>query len=807
MDLVRLAESCRSAPLNHSIFAFNFVPTIKLMLKIAREQIEESNPKDLALALCAIAAWNPKDELSRSFLDSAAPHVLRKINDFNERNLATVLWAIATIQQGKNRQIFESAASVILERIGNFGEFSLAQIAFAFAAADVHDAQIFSAIASESVRILGEFKANSLTILILAFARLNIRDVDLLTAVSIQACNQMKYFTLKELKDIIAAFDQFHFKSEHFEKAGREAKWRLASRNAFIICLLTLVIFVNFCEVIKYESKTSEELTSIPTEHSIAPHEYDPPEFERPFKHSAIFTIFDAGYLVPNTYNMHYANALILAYSLNETTKFPDADFEIVVAFTGNLSKSNRESLRNLGVRLVRIPSISLTFGAASASPEFVNQCNSCLSKVHLFGMTQFSTIVYLDPHMFVRANISSLLQYAPSISSRKFGHRSARIAAVPSLMLGPTVFDTSVLVFRPCGRIFRELLTEVIHFGDGNSGQDPIPIAHSADQRLFNKYFTRFIALTAEFNVQHPRLAAPKRLASTVAVQASFWTCPDYECNSAAGADVSFFKEWREVAARLFWFQTGAGNLEKSRARSDVGVLPETRSAVENLVRANMIQARFVIYSVMVGGHKSHGLNVTRVLANRKKYVNRYKDHVAHFVQDKLEARSAVWQKARDADMLLEKGYDWIWLLDASDAFIMNGDLDVRDVVAGIVKNAGQDVDILIARDFNGLNAGSFFIRNSKWTREQFIPSWKKYENGEENLDEQAAIIDMLRRSAVNIHDHLYALDRKRQNLFNSFAHGPSPTFQKGDFILHAASLRWNGMLEYMAEQNLTEF
>ncbi|KAJ3195093.1 hypothetical protein HDU82_002229, partial [Entophlyctis luteolus] len=221
----------------------------------------------------------------------------------------------------------------------------------------------------------------------------------------------------------------------------------------------------------------------------------------------------------------------------------------------------------------------------------------------------------------------------------------------------------------------------------------------------------------------------------------------------------------------------------------------------------------RVVVSTILLEG--TRGVNASRVMSNRDRYAARYADHVIHTPQTKLEASSAVWQKPREVERAFKQtakaSGDWVWLLDARDAMIMNGDIDVRDVLAELLAplHGAENVDVVITRDFNGINAGSFFVRNSGWTRKIFLKAWRQYERPREEggMDEQAAIADMMCRNTGGIMDRVLVVERARQTLFNAYPFGPPPTFRPGDFVLHAASLRWKGLVAYMSDHNLTEF
>ncbi|KAI9328280.1 hypothetical protein BDR26DRAFT_59108 [Obelidium mucronatum] len=217
------------------------------------------------------------------------------------------------------------------------------------------------------------------------------------------------------------------------------------------------------------------------------------------------------------------------------------------------------------------------------------------------------------------------------------------------------------------------------------------------------------------------------------------------------------------------------------------------------------MLASRIVIHSLLSESPRNRALNnirIPRVKRNRDRYIENY-SNLFHFFQDKSDLEMVVWQKAYDAEQLVGL-YDWIWLLDAGDAMIMNADIDLRVLLGRLILEAGYTADIVIAKDLKTLNAGSFFLRSSKWTKE-FILAWKRWMDIP-RMNEQHAIVGMTEKNELEINKHILVVPQSRQNLFNSYCFGKEPTFKKGDFVLHAPSKGYNYMIECMDKFNVTE-
>ncbi|ORY38241.1 hypothetical protein BCR33DRAFT_435288 [Rhizoclosmatium globosum] len=223
-------------------------------------------------------------------------------------------------------------------------------------------------------------------------------------------------------------------------------------------------------------------------------------------------------------------------------------------------------------------------------------------------------------------------------------------------------------------------------------------------------------------------------------------------------------------------------------------------------MLQSNTWTSRIVIYT-LITNTTWWDPSTTRVLSNRDRYCIKW--GCEQYFQTKSRASHPVWQKAFDAKELVEM-YDWIWLLDATDAFIMNGDIDLRVLLGNLILEVGHEhADIVISRDWNGFNAGSFFLRSSDWTRQVFIPRWIQDEKRDLYYREQGSISQMWKNDEIGIRRHLVDLEYERSTLINSYYFGKVGNvrnwYQKGHFVLHAPGNR--GIVKWLMENNQTEY
>lgn len=87
---------------------------------------------------------------------------------------------------------------------------------------------------------------------------------------------------------------------------------------------------------------------------------------------------------------------------------------------------------------------------------------------------------------------------------------------------------------------------------------------------------------------------------------------------------------------------------------------------------------------------------------------------------------RLAVWQKFLLAKAAMEHSCpEYVWLLD-SDAYIMNLKQSVQKALKEVFDLPPDErPDVIVAKDCNGLNAGSLLLRNTPWARQHLSDAW----------------------------------------------------------------------------------
>lgn len=151
---------------------------------------------------------------------------------------------------------------------------------------------------------------------------------------------------------------------------------------------------------------------------------------------------------------------------------------------------------------------------------------------------------------------------------------------------------------------------------------------------------------------------------------------------------------------------------------------------------------------------------------------------------------------------------HDWVFWNDA-DTVVTNPDISLEDILGSIIGQEASDSspDLVVTEDVNGINAGVFFVRRSKWS-ENFLNTWWNQTSfvqfGSTKSGDNDALKFLIRSQPS--HDRRHVRISPMQCLFNSYPWHPSwksvyqlifspgavwrGTYSRGDFMVHLAGL-----------------
>ncbi|KAF7045733.1 hypothetical protein CFC21_054815 [Triticum aestivum] len=169
---------------------------------------------------------------------------------------------------------------------------------------------------------------------------------------------------------------------------------------------------------------------------------------------------------------------------------------------------------------------------------------------------------------------------------------------------------------------------------------------------------------------------------------------------------------------------------------------------------------------------------------------------------------RPPAWSKVLALRARLRR-HHWLFWNDA-DTLVTNPDISLEEILFSVIGHSDFDAspDLILTEDINGVNAGLFFIRRSKWS-ERFLDTWWNHTSfvqfGSTKSGDNAAlkhIVDHLSPEETQAHVRI----AKMQCLFNSYPwvatwksvhrliFHPSTTwkgaYSDGDFMVHFAGL-----------------
>jgi hypothetical protein len=145
---------------------------------------------------------------------------------------------------------------------------------------------------------------------------------------------------------------------------------------------------------------------------------------------------------------------------------------------------------------------------------------------------------------------------------------------------------------------------------------------------------------------------------------------------------------------------------------------------------------------------------------------------------------------------------FEWLWALDL-DAFIMNTTLNLEHHILPHLLT--PTASLLVSRDCNGPNFGSWFVRNTPWARQLLDRVWAlRHRTDIPNIAdwwEQAAMTHLFR--SMPPEEVAANVAFLPQRLLNTYpASEPCGTvWEPGDFVLHLAGPAKQGFAK------LTEF
>ena len=182
-----------------------------------------------------------------------------------------------------------------------------------------------------------------------------------------------------------------------------------------------------------------------------------------------------------------------------------------------------------------------------------------------------------------------------------------------------------------------------------------------------------------------------------------------------------------------------------------------------------------------------THGYTINHIFYNR---VPSYKRKIDNLKLKPIYTKMLAILEAINHEPEIPK---WIWMMDG-DLIVMNETLKLDRVIEAakdIRSKQNQtlhDCDFIIGEDCNGINAGSFFIKNTEWSRE-FMNRVLEYNDPNTNWAEQQTMNIIISNTSFSENHVTYI----HMSFLNSYVEGicgdHDYSYKPGDFVIHFPS------------------
>ncbi|GAB4815417.1 hypothetical protein N2152v2_002463 [Parachlorella kessleri] len=160
----------------------------------------------------------------------------------------------------------------------------------------------------------------------------------------------------------------------------------------------------------------------------------------------------------------------------------------------------------------------------------------------------------------------------------------------------------------------------------------------------------------------------------------------------------------------------------------------------------------------------------------NKQRYAQLH-GYQLHILPPADSSRHPAWSKIPAALSLLPL-YDWLWLVDA-DTLVMTPAVPLAAFI-------DDHYDMVLTRDCNNINTGSWLIRNSQWTEAMLATTYARPDAEPRAWWEQAALIQLA--GLPSVQDRIKVLPTNKG--LNSYGSGTSCNdrglFGAGDLLVH---------------------
>lgn len=456
-----------------------------------------------------------------------------------------------------------------------------------------------------------------------------------------------------------------------------------------------------------------------------------PPPSQLPYKPRALM-IVHMGESEPYQLDPYFETALMVLYRHTHTPHRSDTEVTLVVHESIDPLKIKR--FLEWGGRVIKLR-------------RFIKNDES-RGRLLTFGFNMYESIALLDTSMFPVQTPSLIFDWYDSHQKNR-----SDLFAVRDVAYNGTHFNVGLMIFQPSCTMFEMLMIDTAH--DNYDEFD-----------YLNVYFyQRWTEVPFQFCTQY--LASFERIddEGIVFIHDALWY------------DDAPWRPWR--AQDLWWTLYRLMALEETRRLFQRTKPSQYLHRNVSITLASMDIGRDNIVAYFPTTHDAY--------ATKNGYGYRYALH------NQLTWRPPVWNKLPVIQQLFDHGFEWVWWID-SDALFLNMNLRVEDHILAhaeaqrLDRGMGADnMDFIGAFDrCGGFNAGSFLIRNTKWSRQflKFVAELDMSLPPDSGYQEQSAMAYILREKKDFVGNHVEFV---QQRLINPYGTGGCGyQYQDGDILAH---------------------
>ncbi|KAI3638595.1 hypothetical protein MIR68_003093 [Amoeboaphelidium protococcarum] len=476
-----------------------------------------------------------------------------------------------------------------------------------------------------------------------------------------------------------------------------------------------------------------------------------------------------------NGLNGYLESVRLLVYRFlihNNTRILDEQSFEFVVLIGETIPQVIADEFVQMGARVIKVPLVHIP------GIQNTGQWKDCYTKLQMFRFVFYDLIMYLDSDMLYAHRRDELFHWLKdTVQKLKAQKRDQYFAAAEDYKLKGS-FNAGMFVTRPSCRVYKELI-------DTAPRSDLYDVGWM-EQGLFNYYFRRgqlekqprhreWLNMPYEYNAQWLTNFNAINKRKIAFIHDKFWVQDD----------------WRNKDMQRFWWES----IRQSRVYIRNHVI-RNRECHQCQLWKNRHENRSMHFDILTFESGQHQFNVAgwrSIQAYAQKQGYQFHVELVDHTQSQVHG---VWNKIYRLNELLkeQRAIDsWIWIVD-SDVILMNDNISLESILAEAEyqnlmqqKDRPQDFQLVITSDCNGLNAGSFMVKVSDWSRQFFQQIWDMRESDEFlfKFHEQGAISYLLKHGDNNeIETNLVVVPLFLLNSYGIDYCGVQ--YYDGDFLVH---------------------